>query len=610
MVSATSSALPLRSAVARLSRAALAFLKPTETDVLPLGEVREQELRDAALRVLVVLGDEDAQARLDRQQWQVGDRALQALAALDLSQIDGVQRSALAVAVASLHADLRALMEADVTRALLDGTPVGADLAALVFETDPEVLDPDAQVSFCQAAQRLESAAHARLGAGLVAFAGSTPRHTAYWVDDEEHTLTDVRSSELASALSWSSNKARTALESARIVNADLDTVAEVAASGGVQPAAFTAIAEGVQFLTASIDAEIERTRAAMRLDTDSAPDLADRIWELTSAREELVQRYDTAIGGYAVEHTLAETKRKVRDTLVRLDPQGFEARRSRAREVQSDVALRPLPDAMAMLTAVMPAEHANACYQAIEGAARDVARTDPEAPIGVRRSAVMYAFCARRGAAQAADADASTAGRAKRSPSPDAFSQGVAIAAHVDLVMTLDTFLGLSEAPAECVGVGPIPARAAREFLADSAVVDIRRLLVDPHSGHALDVGSRRYQLTAGERAFLFARDRVCRHPGCNQPAVRCDADHATPYQEGGATRADNLGTLCRRHHLEKTHAGWQIEEGRADGACIFVSPLGRRYVHPSESVLPWVWPGADGLPSPDDGPHEEMPT
>ncbi len=605
MVSVASSSLPLRSAVARLSRASLAFLNPVEADVLPLGQVREQELRAAALRVLVLLGDEDAHASLERQRLQLADRALQALAELDLSELDPRQRSALAAAVASLHSDLRSHADADVTRTLLDVTPVGADLAALVFEADPAVLDPDGQVSYCQAAQRLESAAHARLGAGLVAFAGSNPRHTSYWVDDEEHTLTDVRSSELASALSWSSHKARTALDSARIVNADLDTVAEAAASGGVQPAAFTAIAEGVQSLTASIDEEIERTRAAMRRYTDAGPDRADRIWELTNAREELVQRYDAAVGGYAVEHTLAETKRKVRDTVARLDPEGFEARRARAREVQSGVELRPLPDAMAMLTAVMPAEQASACYRAIEVAARDAAGADPEAPIGVRRSAVLYGFCARRGAAQAADPAAPMAVKADQPVSP-----APVIAAHIDLVMTLDTFLGLSEAPAECVGVGPIPARAAREFLAESAIVDIRRLLVDPQSGHTLDVGSRRYQLTAAERAFLFARDRVCRHPGCNQPALRCDADHAVPYQEGGITRADNLGSLCRRHHLEKTHAGWNIEESRADGSCTFVSPLGRRYPHAAEPVLPWVWPAEAVHPTSAGGAEEEMPT
>jgi hypothetical protein len=464
----------------------------------------------------------------------------------------------------------------------------------LVFDLDPATLDPDAQVSFCQAAQRLQSATHARLGVGLVAFSGSNPRHTSYWVDDDEYVLTDVRASELATALAWSGSRARSALEAARIVDAELECVADAAASGTVQPAALTAITEGVQALTASIDAELQRARAALQADSDSAPDIADRVWELTNAREELVQRYDATIGRYAVGHTPAETKRKVRDTLAGLDPEGFEARRAKAREAQSGVELRPLPDAMAVLTAIMPAEHATACYRAVDAAARDAQRSDRQSPVGLRRSHALFAFCTQRAVLPDDDGGVgvgSPASSGLRVGGDAAKAPRAGLSAHVDIVMTLDAFLGLSEAPAECVGAGPIPAQDARRFLAEAACVTVRRVLVEERTGRPLDGGVRRYQLTDAERDFIFLRDRTCRHPGCGQPAYRCDADHAVPYDEGGSTSTGNLGALCRRHHQEKTHGGWTIEESDDDGSCTFVSPLGRRYLHTAEPLLPWVW-------------------
>ena len=45
----------------------------------------------------------------------------------------------------------------------------------------------------------------------------------------------------------------------------------------------------------------------------------------------------------------------------------------------------------------------------------------------------------------------------------------------------------------------------------------------------------------------------------GCRRPADACDLDHAKPWPEG-ATTMENLGPLCRRHHVMKTHYGWEL--------------------------------------------------
>ncbi len=61
-----------------------------------------------------------------------------------------------------------------------------------------------------------------------------------------------------------------------------------------------------------------------------------------------------------------------------------------------------------------------------------------------------------------------------------------------------------------------------------------------------------------------------------------------------------NNLGALCRRHHQEKTHGGWTIEESANDGSCTFVSPLGRHYPHDVEPLLPWAFPEDPPLDEP----------
>lgn len=51
-------------------------------------------------------------------------------------------------------------------------------------------------------------------------------------------------------------------------------------------------------------------------------------------------------------------------------------------------------------------------------------------------------------------------------------------------------------------------------------------------------------------QRVALTARDLVCQHPGCDEPATRCDAHHVRSWKQGGKTAVNNLALLCRRHH------------------------------------------------------------
>ena len=76
---------------------------------------------------------------------------------------------------------------------------------------------------------------------------------------------------------------------------------------------------------------------------------------------------------------------------------------------------------------------------------------------------------------------------------------------------------------------------------------------------------------------AYVEGRDGVCRWPGCNRPAYRCQKDHRIDFSEGGKTTAGNLASLCQHHHNVKTdksafyimdpHSGdiiWLFQDGR----------------------------------------------
>lgn len=124
-----------------------------------------------------------------------------------------------------------------------------------------------------------------------------------------------------------------------------------------------------------------------------------------------------------------------------------------------------------------------------------------------------------------------------------------------IQVVVTLETLLGLVDDPAEVAGVGPVTADLARVLAADGRW---RAWIVDA-AGAVTATGTRGYVPSTGLARLVRAREPHCRFPGCRQPATRCDLDHAVPWP-AGPTDASNLGPLCRRHHNLKTHTPWAL--------------------------------------------------
>jgi hypothetical protein len=152
-----------------------------------------------------------------------------------------------------------------------------------------------------------------------------------------------------------------------------------------------------------------------------------------------------------------------------------------------------------------------------------------------------------------------------------------------INVTIDLPTALGLADNPGQLAGYGPIPANIARQIASDGRW---KRFVTDPVTGVLLDYGRETYEPPQELQNFLIARDRTCRFPGCRQPAHLADLDHTIPWEEGGATSAENLGALCRRHHNLKTHHGWKVVN-HGDGACTWTSPAGKEFFVPARPVM-----------------------
>ncbi len=157
------------------------------------------------------------------------------------------------------------------------------------------------------------------------------------------------------------------------------------------------------------------------------------------------------------------------------------------------------------------------------------------------------------------------------------------AVRAHVFVTVPASTLLGISDEPGYLAGYGPITPETARLLAADGRW---QRLLTDPVSGALLDHGRTTYAPPKALADHVIARDVTCVMPGCRRPAYQCDLDHTKCFPEG-ATCHDNLGPLCRTHHLLKHHTDWILEQP-TPGTFVWTSPTGHTYVRLPPQLAP----------------------
>jgi hypothetical protein len=263
-----------------------------------------------------------------------------------------------------------------------------------------------------------------------------------------------------------------------------------------------------------------------------------------------------------ASEQNCTRLKQSLRRSIIAADPSaaGDRCRRARA---DRKVIITALPDDMAEIYAVLPALQAIAIDTALTASARAVRAN--RAPGDARTMDQL------RADALAAPFEAALTTGVLGGSAPTRLAKIRGARAQLQVTVPASVLLGISSAPGHLAGYGPITAETAREIAGDATW---RRILTNPVDGTLLDVGTDTYRPPASLDRHVKTRDGTCRSVGCNWPAHLCELDHSTRYPEG-ATADDNLGPLCKRHHLFK-HG----------------DPSGRRLKQPSPGVFRWTMP------------------
>ncbi len=238
------------------------------------------------------------------------------------------------------------------------------------------------------------------------------------------------------------------------------------------------------------------------------------------------------------------------------LDPHAVVERAARA-ESERTVTIRPAPDTMTYVTALLPMTQGVSVYAALR-------RTADTCVDGRGRGRVMADTLVERVTGRPAE---------------------VAVPVAIELVITDETLLGGKTTAARVPGYGPIPAAIACQ-MADDAVGDyrskatLRRLYRHPASGRLVAMESQSRSFPKGLAHYIALRDESCRTPYCDAPIRH--TDHAEPHARGGPTSVSNGLGECAACNYAKEAPGWRVRSWcgpEGSHTAEFITPSGRRH-------------------------------
>ncbi|WP_230119000.1 HNH endonuclease signature motif containing protein [Arthrobacter sp. Bi83] len=240
------------------------------------------------------------------------------------------------------------------------------------------------------------------------------------------------------------------------------------------------------------------------------------------------------------------------RAVAYRRDPRSVTERAGHA-AAERHVSLRPAPDTMALLTALLPVT----------------------AGVAVHAALTRHADSLRSAGDPRSRGQITADGLVERITGTPGGITGI----EIQLIMTDRTLFQGDSEPARLPGYGVVPAGWARSAVTPAragvsgngdagaafaepapgnAAVNVwlRRLYTAPGSGELVAMDSRARLFPAGLRRFLQARDETCRTPYCDAPIRR--HDHIIPWHRGGTTTHGNGAGLCEACNHTKETPGW----------------------------------------------------
>jgi hypothetical protein len=255
------------------------------------------------------------------------------------------------------------------------------------------------------------------------------------------------------------------------------------------------------------------------------------------------------------------------------LDPAAVVKRRRRA-EADRHVSLRPAPDTMTTLTALLPLKAGVAVHATLSRAARAAKAGGDERSIGQLMADILtHRVLHPAPAATTTTATGTSDGHAETSSLETSWAAGApvtppavpagtvsAVPVLVNLVVRDSVLLGDSDGTGWVDGYGPVPGELIRGWVADNLETGlgawVRRVYEQPATGRLVAMDSTA-ALFAGRLAeFIRVRDQVCRTPGCDAPVRH--TDHVEARARGGPTSEENGQGLCELCNHAKQADGW----------------------------------------------------
>ncbi|WP_084468456.1 HNH endonuclease [Promicromonospora sukumoe] len=254
----------------------------------------------------------------------------------------------------------------------------------------------------------------------------------------------------------------------------------------------------------------------------------------------------------------------RIKELAAQLDVHACVKRNAKAVS-ERRVSIRPAPDLMVYLTALVPMAQGVQAYAQLKASAETAKASGDERGVGqIMADTLIERVTARE------------PGRADDVP------------VTINLLVSDDTLLAGGNQPAVVVegapaGAGVVPAPVARNLAAHAIDTDtawLRSIYVNPHGRLLATTSTSRFH-PQGLAALLRAREQgICATTWCDAPIRH--TDHVTPYAEGGPTSLDNGQGLCARCNHAKQAPGWSQKTTQLNGlhAVETVTPTGHTYV------------------------------